>query len=291
MRSLLKRLYTRLPFKQPVFKVLRLLPLPRSVFQHLHFTGIIDIAVPGSGSFRMRHYGYMIENELFWRGIKGWERTSLELWMRLCRRSDTIIDVGANTGVYALLARTVNPTATIIAVEPVLRVFQKMEENIALNGGGIRAVRAAMTDHEGEVLLYDLPEIDHVLAVSLNADHLSRMKGLRAVPVPARTMAGIAAEFGLSRIDLMKIDVETHEPEVLSGFMELLRRDRPTLLIEILNDAVAARVEGLVKGLGYLYYNIDDVTWPPEKVERLVKSKHFNYLFCQPQVAESIGLP
>ena len=290
MKPLLKRLYAALPFKQPLFKVLRLLPLPRSVFQHLHFTGIIDVRVPGSGSFRMRHHGYMIENELFWRGIKGWEKISLELWMRLCRRSDTIIDVGANTGVYALLAKTVKPGATIIAVEPVARVFAKLEENIALNGGGIRGVRAAMTDHEGEVILYDLPDSDHVLAVSLNKEHLSMMKGLRPVPVPARTMAGIAEEYKLPRIDLMKIDVETHEPEVLSGFIDLLRRDKPALLIEILNDQVAARVEELVTGLGYLYYNIDDVTWPPEKAATLSKSKHFNYLFCQPETAKAIGL-
>lgn len=290
MKKLLKGLYAAIPFKQPLFKFLRLLPVPQRIYQHLHFHGIIEVPVPGSGSFRMRHYGYMIENELFWRGIKGWEKISLELWMRLCRRSHTIIDVGANTGVYALLARTVNPKATIIAVEPVLRVFKKMEENFALNAGDIHAVRAAMTDHEGEVTLYDLPESDHVLAVSLNKEHLSMMKGLRPVPVPARTMAGIAEEFGLPRIDLMKIDVETHEPEVLAGFIDILRRDKPTLLIEILNDQVAARVEEQVRGLGYLFYNIDDVTWPPEKAATLTKSKHFNFLFCQPEVAQAIGL-
>lgn len=290
MKKLLKGLYRAIPFKQRLFKLLRVLPVPQRIYQHLHFQGIIEVPVPGSGSFRMRHYGYMIENELFWRGIKGWEKISLELWVRLCRRSDTIIDVGANTGVYALLAKTVKPDATIIAVEPVLRVFKKLEENIALNGGGIHAVRAAMTDHEGEVILYDLPESDHVLAVSLNKEHLSMMKGLRPVPVPARTMSGIAQEYGLPRIDLMKIDVETHEPEVLAGFIDILRRDRPTLLIEILNDQVAARVEDQVRGLGYLFYNIDDVTWPPEKAATLTKSKHFNYLFCQPEIARAIGL-
>ena len=62
------------------------------------------------------------------------------------------------------------------------------------------------------------------------------------------------------------------------------------MLIEILNDKVASRVEELVRGMGYVYYNIDDVTWPPEKAATLSRSKHFNYLFCQPDVAKSIGL-
>ncbi len=292
MRTLLKRLYADLPLKQPLCKVLRVLPIPRKAYQHLYFKGIINVRVPESGSFRMRHHGYMIENELFWRGIEGWEKISLELWKRLCRRSDTIIDVGANTGVYSLIAKVVNPNATIIAVEPVQRVFNKLEENIALNGGGIHAVRAAMTDHEGEVTLYDAPHLEHVLGVSLNKERIYVVEGQSVLPVsvPARTMAGIAQQYGLPRVDLMKIDVETHEPEVLAGFVDLLRRDRPSLLIEILNDDVAGRVEKLVSGLGYVYYNIDDETWPPEKTGTLTKSKHFNYLFCQPEVAREVGL-
>lgn len=291
-KRLIHKLYDALPFKQALFTALRSFPIPQRIYQHLHFHGVMRVEVGKGESFRIRHYGYMIENELFWRGIKGWEKVSLDLWVRLCRRSDIIIDVGANTGVYALIARTVNPQATIIAVEPVERVFRKLEDNIALNGGGIRAVRAALTDHEGAVTLYDAPHLEHVLGVSLNKERIYVVEGksVQPVSVAGRTMAGIAQEFGLPRIDLMKIDVETHEPEVLAGFIDILRRDKPTLLIEILNDQVAARVEDLVRGLGYVYYNIDDVTWPPEKAATLTKSKHFNYLFCQPEVAREIGL-
>ncbi len=289
MKSLLKRLYAALPFKQPAFKVLRLLPVPRGVFQHLHFKGIIEVPVPGSGSFRMRHHGYTIENELFWRGVKGWERISLELWMRLCRRSDTIMDVGANTGAFALLAQAVRPGAVIIAVEPVERIFRKLEENIALNGGGVHALHGAATDHEGPTTLYDLAGTDHVLSVSLNAD-FNPAGNKVAVPVMGFTIAGIAERRGLRRLDLLKIDVEGHEPEVLRGFADLLRRDRPSILLEVFNETVAAGVRPLVEGLGYLYFNIDEKTWPPVRTERIGRSGHLNYLLCQPEIARAIGL-
>lgn len=291
MKTLLKRIYKVLPFKQAVFSVLRILPIPQRIYQHLHFTGIITVRVPGHGSFRMRHHGYMIENELFWRGIKGFEKVSFELWTRLCKNAGVILDIGANTGVYALIAKTVDPKAKILALEPVDRIFRKLEENIALNNGGVLAIRAAVTDHEGEVTLYDLPDRDHVNAVSLNREHLGEIPNVRPVTVPAHTVAGMVQRHGLGPIGLVKIDVETHEPEVLAGFTELLRRDRPTLLIEILNDDVARRVEQAVADLGYLYYNIDDETWPPERAKTLTKSKHFNFLLCQPGMARSIGLP
>lgn len=291
MKTLFKRIYQALPFKRQVFVLLRALPLPPGVYQHLHFKGIISIEVPGHGAFRMRHHGYMIENELFWKGIKGFERISFELWIKLCPKSTTILDIGANTGVYALIAKTVNPDSTIIAVEPLQRICAKLEENIALNGGGIIPLRAAVTDRDGEVTLYDLPEREHVNAVSLNRDHLADLDGVQPVTVPAHTIKTIAHTHRLPRIDLVKIDVETHEPEVLAGFGDMLQRDKPSLLIEILNNDVAQRVERAVEGLGYLFYNIDDETWPPELTKTLTKSKHFNFLLCQPATARSIGLP
>jgi tRNA1(Val) A37 N6-methylase TrmN6 len=42
----------------------------------------------------------------------------LALWIKLCRQSETILDVGANTGVYALVAGAVNKKAKIFAFEP-----------------------------------------------------------------------------------------------------------------------------------------------------------------------------
>ena len=40
----------------------------------------------------------------------------------------------------------------------------------------------------------------------------------------------------ITKIDLLKIDVETHEPEVLEGYTKYIHLHKPTMLIEILND-------------------------------------------------------
>ncbi len=290
MKRALKSLYDALPFKQPLFRLLRVLPLPERFYRHLHFKGVIEVKVTDSERFRMKHHGYIIENELFWRGMKGWEKVSLELWVRLCRRSLVIFDIGANTGVYALIAHAVKKEATIIAVEPVTRVFKLLEENLALNNTRVHAMRAAVSDHDGTAILYDEVDNEYITSVSLNREFAPDTEKFRPVEVPCRTIKGIMDDMHLGRVDLLKIDVETHEPEVLAGFTDILRRDRPTLLIEILNDEVAKRVEALTTGLGYNYYNIDDVTWPPKRVDALSRSAHFNFLVCLPEVARAIGL-
>ncbi len=291
VRSVLKRLYESVPFKQPVYRaVRRLVSLPEPIYRHLHFKGVIEVVISPTARFRIRHHGYMIENELFWNGFNGWEKVSMELWSRLCRNSMVIVDIGANTGVYALAASAVNPEALVIAVEPVRRIFEKLEDNASLNGGRVKTVHAAATSHSGVSVLFDLPEREHVLSVSLNPQWNSDNKELRPVKVPAITVTDLLAQFGAAKVDLLKIDVETHEAEVLRGFLEILRRDKPSMLIEILNDEVAAQVGAVLNGLGYEYFNIDDVSWPPRKTGALTRSGHFNFLVCRPEVARSIGL-
>lgn len=293
--SLLKRcakyIYEKLPFKQQFYTVLRsALPLPESVYRHLHFRGVITVPVPGHGKFRIVHHGYMIENELFWRGLDGWEKISSRLWVLLCRDAAVIFDIGANTGVYALIAKTVKPSATIVAVEAVERIHRKMKVNFDLNAKGIHAVYAAVSDCTGTATLYDMPDREHVLSVSLDPEWNKTSTLLRPVEVPCRTVLDILNEIGHTTVDLLKIDVETHEPAVLQGFVEILRRDRPSMLIELLTDEVADRVAKLIDGLDYVYFNIDDVIWPPPQVKRLTRSGHFNFLICRPDVAHRIGL-
>lgn len=291
MKHLLKSLYKALPFKREIFHVVRaVLPLPEPVFKHLHFTGPFTVKVGDHPSFRIMHHGHMIENELFWRGLKGWERVSFELWRRLCPTADTILDIGANTGVYALIAQATNPQATVIAVEPVQRIFDKLSLNARMNGDQVRAIRAAVTDHTGTAILYDQPAHEHVLSVSLDPEWNKESPWLRPVEVPCTTVVDLLRAHGLAKADLLKIDVETHEPAVLNGCGTLIREHRPTMLIELLNDDVARRVAAQVEGLGYEFYDVDDVTWPPRRVEVLGRSRHFNFLICQPQVARAIGL-
>lgn len=286
-----KWLYDRIPFKQPLYTALRAVAhVPEPIHRHLHFKGVITVPISPTEKFRIMHHGYMIENELFWQGFGGFEKISVELWARLCRRSDVIFDIGANTGLYALVAQTVNPAALVVAVEPVERIFRKLEANIALNHGNIRAFNAAASDRTGTAVLFDMPSSEHVFSVSLESDWNSASTQLRPVEVPCITVNDLLHRVGAASVDLLKIDVETHEPAVLKGFGEILRRDRPTLLIELLNDDVALQVAQLVNGLDYVYYNIDDITWPPQRVDTLTKSKHFNFLICQKEVAVAIGI-
>jgi hypothetical protein len=93
----------------------------------------------------------------------------------------------------------------------------------------------------------------------------------------------------ISTVDLLKIDVETHEPEVLAGMEEYLPSMLLSLLIEILTDEIGAKVERLLRGKGYCYYAVDE-----EK--GLIRTGGLSigllgsFLICTPEKAKTLRL-
>lgn len=290
MKRLLKQLYATLPGKRPLFMLLRRLPLPERIYRHLHFTGVITIKLDAGRSFRMQHHGLIVENELFWRGLDGWERNSLRLWQRLCAHADHIIDIGANTGVYALIAAALRPNARIAAVEPVERVFRMLEENIALNQAPIQAVRMAITDRNGPVQLFDRPGTTHEYDATLNPDYVREYPDAVATAVEGRTLPALLDHLGWPRVDLLKIDVETHEPALIRGALPILQRDRPAMLIEILNPCMGEQVMDALRGLDYRCFTIDEAHWQAQTTDRPGAGGHHNHLFCNAATARALGL-
>jgi FkbM family methyltransferase len=290
MKESLRQIYRAVPFKKELFSVVRAFYRPpKSVYQHLHFKGVFSVPVGGS-SFLLKHYGMDVENTIFWEGLESsWEGTSLSLWSRLCEDAQVILDVGANTGVYSLVAKAVNPRARVIAFEPVRRVFEKLEANCKLNGYDIECVEKALSNSDGKAKIYDVPS-EHVYSVTVNRNlHDPGVPVIETEIETIRLSRFMETHPRPFKADLIKLDVETHEPEVLEGMGACLERDRPAMLVEILDDEVARRVEALVAGKGYLYYNIPE-TGTPRRQDRLTRSDDFNFLLCDPKTARKLGL-
>jgi FkbM family methyltransferase len=285
VRNLVRGLYRTVPFKQPVFELVRqLVRLPEPVYRHLHFEGVIDVPVE-QGAFRMRHHGTQIENEVFWSGLYGrWEGGSLRVWVGAAREARAILDVGANAGLYTLAARAVAPAAAVAAVEPVARIRAKLADNVRLNAFDVTIVGAAASDRDGAGSILD-PEDPHALSATLDPGG-AVLAGRRArrVPVTLARIDTLVREGVLPAPDLVKIDVEGHEAAVLRGMGTLLRERRPVLLVEVLTPEAAADVDSLVRPLGYLVHRLDSTG--PCRLERVEPAPGTNLALA---VAEDWG--
>jgi len=289
-KPFIKKLYGLLPFKRQLFTTIRRFNiLPNSLYKHLHFRGTITIVIDKFHSFKMIHYGFQLENEIFWKGLSGgWEKESIKLWIKLCTTSNlTVIDIGANTGLYSLIAKALNHNAKVIALEPVQRVFQKLKTNMAINEFNTECLELAASNFTGEAIIFDTGG-EHIYSVTVNKN-LNQMDDLLQVPIATIKLDKLITDLNLDKVDLIKIDVETHEAEVLDGFKEYLSVYKPTILIEILSDDLGNKIQLLVKDCDYLYYNINEKLGA-RRMQNISKSEGYNYLLCSKIVAERIGL-
>ncbi len=289
---IIRGVYGMLPFKQPLFTWLRRHWKPNEYWaERLWFRGPFDVEVAPGRGFRMHSHGQQLENLVFWHGLFGdWEPVSMRTWARACEGRGVVLDIGANTGLFALVAKTMAPDAQVHCFEPMPMVRARLERNNALNGGGLRVHAAALSEREGRANLH-LDAGDHGYLASLQlTPHFSG----RTVEVPIRRLDQVLAEEGISRVDLMKIDVEHHEPAVLRGMGHYLRQ-RPTILIEVLDEEAASGIEDAIAGLGFLRFQVDEKRQSVIQKERLVAmpptgGHGYNYILCGPDEALRLGL-
>ena len=292
MKTIIKKAYELIPFKKSLFVLLKKAYQPKeSLYRHLHFKGVIDIKAEKNAWFKMNHEGYQIENEIFWQGLNGgWEKVSVGLWAKLVKNSTTIFDIGANTGVFALIAKAVNPAAQVYAFEPITRIYSKLHKNIQLNNFDIKSFPVAISDKDGKAEIMDIPSEENAYSLSLNNDHNHKSANQIKIEIDIITLDTFIELNNIKKIELLKIDVESHEGAVMAGFAKYLPIFKPTSLIEILWDHVGESVQKSLTGLDYLYFNIDE-NGEILKVDTIKRrGNNYNYLLCQPAIAAQLGL-
>ena len=163
----------------------------------------------------------MIQRQLYFWG--SYEAEYCAHWMRIARESHTIFDVGANVGLYALLAAKTNPSAKIHAFEPTPAVLELLRANIALNNlGNIKVNSTAVGKICGEAVLRQCRGSDGANE-GMNYIHKDCSESEHSdQPVKIVSIDEYCKTNGIERIDLMKMDIEGGEYDALLGAQTLL---------------------------------------------------------------------
>lgn len=141
---------------------------------------------------------------------------------------DTVFDVGACVGLYALHAALLGARAVAFEPDPAYR--RRLVKNVRLNRlrRSVRIVPWAVSDRSGTVMLYS----DGLVGRSPT---LERVPGRRGIPVATDSVDRAVAAGALPRPDVIKLDIEGAEILALRGMRETLARpDGPrALFIEL----------------------------------------------------------
>jgi len=142
--------------------------------------------------------------------------------------------VGANIGVTTLAFAALAPRGKVFSFEPIPKTFQYLQKNIQTNFGRcaqiahIEAINAACGPATGRARIFE----DAFSAGSFMAEYQSKELQRAAIEVDLVSLDEIAKRAALSRLDLVKIDVEGFEASVLHGMTEILNLYHPTVILE-----------------------------------------------------------
>lgn len=173
---------------------------------------------PRAGSRRVRLFGAWFELDLsdaIQRRMYTGTHETLECRAvrALLRPGMTVVDAGANAGLYtALAAACVGATGRVVAYEPAPAMAARLRRLIERNRmARVQLVEAALAGQDGAATLYG----DALVASEATA-----------VTVATCTLDEEAERLNLRFIDLLKLDVEGYEPHVLAGTHKLLAQGR-----------------------------------------------------------------
>jgi FkbM family methyltransferase len=170
-----------------------------------------------------------------------WEPSLSERIISELRRGDVFVDIGAHVGIHALVAaRELQRLGAghVFAFEPATDSADRIEKAIERNRiNNLKLVRAAIGESAGRIALRSDPTFGKHDAGVRSAFGPGNVVG----EFPRVSFDGWALEAGLSRLDLMKIDIEGGELGALIGMRQTLARLHPRLLFIEVNSVTLER--------------------------------------------------
>jgi FkbM family methyltransferase len=132
---------------------------------------------------------------------------------------DVVFDVGAGIGAETLLfSRLVGAAGRVVSLEAHPETYRRLADLCNVNGlDNVIPLQAAASDSDGTVVISNLEH--HLQNTLLN-------RGQDGIEVASRRIDTLAAELGITTIDLLKMNIEGAERLAIQGLGALLGNTR-----------------------------------------------------------------
>ena len=185
--------------------------------------------------------------------MSSFEEETLGVFVRMLHKGFVVLDVGANIGIYTLIASgIIGPRGSVHAFEPADWSFNRLLDNVELNDAqNVISNKMGVSDQVGETTLFVCADDAY------NSLGSRPMKDVVASkPIEVTTLDAYHRKHGLGRVDIIKIDAEGADYLVIAGAREIIARFSPTIFLEY-NEYVggfshsAEELVDLLSSMGY----------------------------------------
>jgi FkbM family methyltransferase len=207
----------------------------------------------------------------------GFETEEVRFIQDVLKEGDVFIDVGCNIGLFSLIAsEIVGDKGSVECFEPSIRTFERLQENIKLNGfTNIKSHNIGISNEKG-VLRLNVSEDGHDAWNTFAANTDEKFHKIEEVAVS--TLDIRLDGLDKNRIALVKVDVEGWEKYVFQGASNFLKEYSPTLMVEFSEANTFAagyfvqEVYDILAGLDYQWFR-----YMNGKLVAEVKKLHYPY--------------
>ena len=186
------------------------------------------------------------------------QRNDLSMLLGLVREGDTIIDVGAHIGTFAIpFSSKVGPEGRIFAFEADEETFNILKKNIEINECGdiIQAENAVVASQEGN--FKKVRKQGNIGATKFRLDVSHSSHAPNTVVLDRWYDVNDFKEKG---IDVIKIDAEGMDADVLFSCRKLVEKYTPIIYIEVNNKELREfgntrkDIQSMLQSLGYHFF-------------------------------------
>lgn len=171
--------------------------------------------------------------------IKGFEKAELEFVRSALQPGDVFLDIGANGGIYTLVAaRRVGPCGHVFAFEPGQRELALLRRNVQLNQlDNVTIIDEALSDRTGTARF--AVSLDGAMnSLAQNKHPWQKIQSWENVSTI--TLDEAMLKYRIPKVDFIKLDVEGAERLILAGAKKLMSSTEPlTMLFEAADSAAA----------------------------------------------------
>lgn len=172
-----------------------------------------------------------------------WFEQELEFWRNQLKAGMTVIDVGANVGVYTFsAAEQVGRTGQVIAIEPFPDCVKSMHETCQINNmTWVSVCEGAVSDRNGtaQLALHASSELNEIVDTEADIGISSE----NMIEVQCFTLDSLVKQQSIETVHWLKIDAEGHELKVLKGSEYILKHFAPGILYENIAASSDSNIE------------------------------------------------
>lgn len=180
-----------------------------------------------------------IAKKFFWtKGVREpvEDRIALNLFAGLAKHSDAVLDIGANSGLFSLVAAKANSSAKIIAFDILPEAYHVLIDNLILNDlAGRVEVQLAGIGEKGRIFHAPFDNISSEMPTSMSLDYKATDDA--RVRVPVKTLDEVCLPRFTGKKLCIKIDVEGAEADIFTCGRQTLSVIKPDIICEVIPGA------------------------------------------------------